>query len=74
MTVRAKLKLNSTTQHEGTNKTFHFNAVYDDGTPENKRFSKFTPSGNLDLQVMNTEVLDQFEIGKEYYIDFVPAD
>lgn len=74
MSVRAKMRLQEVTEHEGGAKTFNFNAVYDDGTPENKRFSKFTPDGHLKMTVANADVLDQFDIGKEYYIDFVPVE
>jgi hypothetical protein len=41
---------------------------------ENKSFWKWTPSGKIELQVLNTEAADQFEVGKEYYVDFTPAN
>ena len=50
-----------------------FGAVYDDGTPENQRFSKSTPSGTIEMQVDNPSALEWFEIGKSYYVDFVPT-
>lgn len=43
-------------------------------TEENKSFWKYTPSGKIELQVVNPEAADQFEVGKEYYIDFTPAN
>jgi hypothetical protein len=40
---------------------------------ENKKFFQATPSGSIDLQVVNAEAGNQFELGKEYYVDFTPA-
>lgn len=39
--------------------------------PENDRFFKFTPSGQLTLSVVNPDVV--FLPGKEYHIDISPA-
>lgn len=41
---------------------------------ENKQFFKWTPSGNITLSVVNPAAAAQFEVGKEYYIDFTPAE
>lgn len=73
MNVRAKAKLEKVVEMVGQ-KTFFFNPVCDDNTEENKKFSKHTPSGLFEMTVTNTAVLDQFEIGKEYYVDFTPAE
>lgn len=37
-----------------------------DGSAENKAFFAYTPGGKLELDVMNGQ---QFEAGKEYYVD-----
>lgn len=42
------------------------------GSSENEEFFKTTPGGNITLNVKNDEVV--FEVGKEYYIDFTPAN
>lgn len=42
-------------------------------SPENKKFWQFTPSGELKLGTVNPEAWKEFELGKEYYIDFSPA-
>jgi hypothetical protein len=55
-------------------KALVFTAVYDDGTPENARFAKATPSGQLEMVVDNEDVLKQLVIGKSYYLDFTPAE
>jgi hypothetical protein len=43
-----------------------------DGSPENKDFFKYTPSGKLELQVINKNV--KFEPGKQYFIDISLAE
>ncbi len=41
---------------------------------ENKKFFEATPSGMIELGVVNPEAAKQFEQGKEYYIDISPAE
>lgn len=53
-------------------RTYEFQAVYDDGTPENERYSKYTPYGKLEIAVDNPAVV--FKPGKLYYLDFTEAD
>lgn len=78
MTVRAKLKLTSTKQtkwhpgHEGQT-SLRFEAQYDATIPEDQRFQKATPSGHCELVIDNPAALAQFELGKDYYVDFTPA-
>ena len=47
--------------------------VVGDGTPENAEFFKYTPGGAIRLDVMNESAVNQFEVGKEYYVDFTPV-
>ena len=44
------------------------------GSAENEKFYKYTPGGEMNLQVVSTEVANQFIPGKEYYIDITPAE
>ncbi|NEI60924.1 hypothetical protein [Rhizobium leguminosarum] len=47
---------------------------YADGDEEaNKSWSKYTPSGKIEMSVTNPAAIDKFEKGKAYYIDFTPA-
>jgi hypothetical protein len=68
--TRAKMRC---TQAGTTNGylAYVFSAVTDDGTPENERYHKYTPSGSLHLSVDNPNV--SFEEGREYYVDITPA-
>ena len=43
------------------------------GSEENKTFFKYTPSDQISMGTINKEAAAQFEVGKEYYIDFSPA-
>ena len=55
-------------------KTVTFGAVTS-GSEENKSFSKYTPSGSLELVISyDTPASDAFEQGKEYYLDISPAE
>lgn len=67
--VRAKFRCDSikTTTY---GREFEFNPVIG-GSPENEEFFKTTPGGKLTLNVKNDGV--NFELGKEYYLDFTPV-
>lgn len=49
--------------------------VYDaDPQSENGQFYAATPSGSIMLSVINAAAGEQFEVGKEYYVAFTPAE
>jgi hypothetical protein len=68
--VRAKFTCNSIRYYAYGERELCFDAVYDDGTPENQRFSKATPSGTLTITVDNPSAAAFFIPGKQYYLDF----
>lgn len=74
--VRAKFVLAEETRcnWSPTSKKLVFSAQYDQNTPEDQRYSKATPTGTLTMQVDNPAALEQFELGKAYYIDFTPVE
>jgi hypothetical protein len=87
MTVRAKFKVNMVTLQMGSTKneegkwvpapikTVHLSPVYsDDPNSENKKFWQASPSGKIELGCINMAAADQFELDKEYYIDFTKAN
>lgn len=41
---------------------------------ENKSFFKWTPGGQIQLSTINPQAAEQFVVGKEFYVDFTPAD
>lgn len=46
----------------------------DDPTHENTKFWHYTPAGEIRLSTINKAAGDYFELGKEYYIDFIKAE
>jgi hypothetical protein len=44
------------------------------GSEENDTFYRYTPAGQIYLNVVNPAAAEAFEVGKEYYIDFTPAE
>lgn len=49
-------------------------AVSDDGTPENQRFAKATPQGQMTINIDNPSAADFLQVGKSYYLDFSPVE
>lgn len=70
--VRAKFVCSSKTDF-GDKVSVEFHAVHS-GSEENMTFWQYTPSGRLEMQMLNRDAADRFQPGKEYYIDFIPAD
>jgi hypothetical protein len=73
MAVRAKFRVTSITSYEGGSTAVKLVPVVS-GSEENKRFYKYTPGGHIELSTINEEAAAQFAVGKEFYIDFAPAD
>ncbi len=48
-------------------------AVCNDGTPENERFHRYTPTGTITMVIDNPAVLAQIELGKHCFVDFSPV-
>lgn len=85
MTVRAKFQVYSETRSPSSKydaatgtyiptvcRSFKLTVV-SSGSEENKAFFASTPTGILELNILNDAAADQFVLGKEYYVDFTPA-
>jgi len=77
MTVRAKFRVTdirhiATTVPNEVAAEIHLPAVWGDGKG-NETWSKATPSGDLKMMITNPEAIEQFDLGKDYYMDFTPA-
>ena len=70
--VRAKFECKSV---EGAGGYFdiRLEPVYGE-SGENAKFWNATPSGEISLTTTNEAAAKQFEKGREYYVDFTPAD
>jgi hypothetical protein len=73
MSVRAKVKLTTVTEYIGGSRKLLFETQYDAAIPEDQRFCKATPFGQFEMHVDNPAAIEQFELGKSYYIDFSTA-
>lgn len=40
---------------------------------DNKAWSMYTPSGTINMGILNEAALEQFKPGDEFYVDFTPA-
>lgn len=45
-----------------------------DDDEANKHWSKWTPSGEIKLQITNPLAYEQFKVGQSYYVDFTPTE
>jgi hypothetical protein len=70
--VRAKFVVDSIAKTRQGGHHITMSPVCSD-TPENKTFWKWTPSGRIEFQCINEAAVNQFEVGKEYYVDFTEA-
>lgn len=75
MAVRAKVRCQTKADN-----VVEFTTVYETdeqksaNAAENVRFTKATPWGNIRMNIDNPAAMDQFEVGKEYYVDFNPVN
>lgn len=53
--------------------TVRLQPVYGD-CPENKEWSRWTPSGEVTMQITNPAAVGRFELGKAYWVDFTPVE
>lgn len=74
MTVRAKMRCHNIQTANG-NVAVQMGAVYSaDPESENKKFSDYTPSASVMLNIQQDKpAAKMFEVGKEYYVDFIEA-
>lgn len=74
--VRCKVSCNYIQTFKDGGSTIQFCPVYT-GSLENEKFYKSTPGGScggFSFYTVNPEAAAKFERGKEYYLDFTPAN
>ena len=73
-TVRAKFAVSYIAKQPDGSAVVNMTAVTS-GCEENKSFSEYTPSGSIQMTISNGKPAQElFEPGKEYYVDFTPAN
>jgi len=73
MSVRAKFKVTAVSEFEGGLKQITLNPV-SSGSPENERFFKWTPSGEIKMGTVNPSAAAQFKPGTQFYVDFTSVE
>jgi hypothetical protein len=73
MTILAKFKVGSVTDFGNNNHDVAMSPVTS-GSEENKSFSKWTPSGKIEMHITNPECIGFFQAGEEYYVEFRKAE
>ena len=82
MTVRAKFTCTGKKEWPGdadgpfVNVELSPISAMDGGPEENKIFGEYTPSGKIEMGLTGggLRAAEQFEIGKEFYVDFIPCE
>lgn len=72
MSVRAKFRVLNLTEKADGGFVVQLSPVIADNA-ENKEFYKLTPGGNIHLETISESAASQFEVNKDYYVDFTPA-
>ena len=79
MSVKAKFYVTSIQEHStgpggsASQKSVRLAPVYGKDGSENAEWSKYTPSGQIEMTITNEAALAQFGIGKEFYVTFDAA-
>lgn len=72
--IRAKFKVVETRQVDygsGKQEVVKLSAASGEG---NETWSKWTPSGSIEMSITNPDAVNQLELGKHFFVDFTPAD
>jgi len=73
MTVKAKFRCHFIQKaDDDSSRTIHMSAVTC-GSHENDAWLKFTPGGQILMHISNHDAFNQFEQGKDYYIEIKSA-
>lgn len=72
--VRAKFRCDDIVENSAYNRNEIILFPVTCGSKENEEFFDCTPYGKIVLGTVNQEALKEFEVGKEYYIDFTKAE
>lgn len=74
--VRAKVQVQEVKQTNWQPNAREITArcVHSSDIEEDKRFSEATPSGSITLFVNNPAAIEKLPLGKQFYVDFIPAD
>lgn len=74
--VRAKFQVigHEVSEHDGKPTKVVLEPRYDESIPEDQRYAKYTPWGRIEMGIDNPAAVDKLVVGKQYYVDFTPAE
>ncbi len=73
MTLRCKFQLIERTEMHGGAVRLKYQARYDETIPEDQRFAKATPNGQLEMTVSADNAAATLKVGDSFYIDIAPV-
>ena len=73
MLARGKMRVTSVTL-DGYSENVRFICQYDENDPEDTKFAKSTPSGNMTLDISNPNLAGKFSPGQSFYVDLTPVE
>lgn len=73
MTLRCKFELIERAEIHGGAVRLKYQARYDETIPEDQRFSKATPNGQLEMTVAGDNPAASLKVGDSFYIDIAPV-
>lgn len=70
--VRGKFMVVEITEYSwsATARKITFRPEYDSTLPEDQKYAKSTPSGEISMTVDNPPAIEQLKLGKKFYVDF----
>lgn len=71
--VRAKFFVTKINKNEDGSGSVNLSPVYT-GSKENEDFYQLTPGGSIEISTINPKAMEQFEEGREFYVDFTEAE
>ena len=75
--IRCKFKVTGVEDNGSTeshaSKKVTLSTQYDPTLPEDQRFTRWTPTGTLDVVIDNPAALARLAVGADYYVDLTPV-
>lgn len=71
--IRGKFVVDHVTRYPGNYAQVVLDARYDSKLPEDQRFAEATPCGKIEMTVTVPAVIEAFQPGKVFYVDFTEA-
>jgi hypothetical protein len=71
--IRGKFVVDHVVNHQGNYAHVVLDARYDSSLPEDQRFAEATPNGKIEMSVTVPSVIEAFQPGKVFYVDFTEA-